>query len=305
MKKNFWHIVTLCSLVLLVVCLFQILQLKQEVQNLRHNLSYEISNMESNMVSNTAHIQTMLEKEASILAKSEWSYGKVNQEDYTIEVKCSVTPKEYDPENTQAVITYEGREVPMELVNGEYIANIPVSLFSDTVIGQVMFLEDGKIRAEGLDWNISPYYDHLPYVHTHFSGGGSGSTEDEAYIWSRQGTLEIYVEKKGADSIMQEAAMIRYIDGKEIERTEIPLEEYAEDLSNILYDLDVNYPIPFGSTQDIYVEFVDENELHYRVQIEHTVIGEDGTPEDDGMMWDSSENVIYDKEGNELYRGYW
>lgn len=121
MKKYFVNIVAVISLVLLFICRVEIKKLREEVQNLQNQVVNEISSMESNMMYNISQMEEILEKEASILAKSSWNYGEFDKENHKIEVKCSVTPKEYDPEKTKAVITYDGNEVPMELQNGAYV----------------------------------------------------------------------------------------------------------------------------------------------------------------------------------------
>ena len=102
MKKNFQNMIIVFMLAVLVGCLFQISSLKRETQNLRNHLGNKISALENSLMNSTGYMETLLEKEASILAKAEWNYGELNREDYAVEISCHITPKEFHPEKTNS-----------------------------------------------------------------------------------------------------------------------------------------------------------------------------------------------------------
>ena len=272
MKKNFQNVIVVFMLIALIGCFGQIASLKREVQNLKNNLSNKISNLENNMMNSTSYIEELLEKEASILAKAEWSYGALNAQDHTVEIICHITPKEYHPENTTASLMIDDQEIAMELLNGEFVGKGEVSLFGETLISKVMFYEGDIIQAEALDWTVMPLYEYIPSVNAYLNGSSTSGKENGKYIWESNGTLEIFVDQKGGTVSPESALLIRCIDEKEVERTEIPLDGNPQNGEAYYHDVNLEYEIPYGSKQELYVEIEDGNGLRYRTLFEYMEI---------------------------------
>lgn len=218
MKKNFQNIMIVFMLIALIGCFLQISALKTEIQNLRNNLGNKISNLETNMMNNIGYIEELMEKEASILAKAEWDYGELNTQDYTVEIICHVTPKEYDPDKTAASVIIGGREIAMELQNGEFVGKEKISLFEETLVPKVMFYEGDVIRAEALEWSITPLYEYIPSVNAYLSGSGTSGKEKGKYIWESQGTMDVFVDQKKGTMVTESETLIRCLNGTEVER---------------------------------------------------------------------------------------
>ncbi len=307
MKKGFSKFITALTVILLIMCWIQMMDLKQQVQNLNNNLNNSISNMQKNLSSNTSYIRDMLEKEASILAKSEWSYDGFDTQTYMVNVKCSVTPKVFDPEITEAFLIYEDREVPMEYENGEYAADIPVYVFKENFeVDQVLLRENGIVRAETLGWSLDPRYEYLSDVYANFSGSTSNEkTGDHAYLIHQDGNVDVEVYKKGNAASIKEIFLLTLLDGKEIERQKLSIDEPAEDVLHGFLQLDKSYEIPYGSTHELWVEVIDQNNLHYQVTIERIQIDEEGKFSDKIDHWNEYETIVSDSGGKVLYKGIW
>ncbi len=240
MKKGFSKIVTIVTVILLIVCLIQIVDLKQQVKNLNNQISNSISMMQSSMSANTSYIQDMLEKEVSILAKSEWSYDGFDAQTYMVNVKCSVTPKVFDPEVTEAILFYEDQEVPMEYKNGAYVAEIPAYIFKDeVVVKQVMFKEGGIARTETLDWYLTLRYECLPDIYANYSGSTSNEKSgDHTYLIHKSGNVDVDVYEKGRSTSIKEAYLLSFLDGKEVERQKLTVDEPAENTLHCYMELE-------------------------------------------------------------------
>ena len=305
MKKNFQNVIVVLMLIALIGCFGQISSLKREMQNLRNNLNNNISNIERNLMNNISYIEELMRKEASILAKAEWSYGELNNQDHTVEIICHITPKEYHPENTTASIMIDNQEIAMELLNGEFVGKGEVSLFGETLVSKTMFYEGDTIQAEALDWTVMPLYEYIPSVNAYLNGNGTSGKENGKYIWKRDGTLEIFVDQKGETVSSETALLIRCIDEIEVERTEIPLDGNPQNGEAYYHDVNLEYEIPYGSKQELYVEIEDGNGLRYRTLFDYMEIDESGAYVDHGSPHDIGEMIIYGKNGEELYRGFW
>ena len=131
MKQRFINILLVINTILLVVCLMQINDLKMELQNLRSNTGNQISNILTNLNNSYSYIEETLTKEASIVSKAEWEFGKIDIKKRTVEVKAYVIPKEYIPNETQAFFLCNGEEVASEYSDGKYEVTMNVPLFED------------------------------------------------------------------------------------------------------------------------------------------------------------------------------
>ena len=304
MKKYFWNIVTVICLGLLVICFFRIARLKQEVQNLRNNVNNQIVSLETNMRANISHMEGLLEKEASILSNAEWNYGAYNREDISVEVQCEITPKEYHPETTKAWIVFNEQEIPLELSNGQYVKSLQVPLFEESMISQVMFEENGVLRAETLYWKFTPLYDYLPEIYAYLVGRSSGNVRNGEYLWTHSGTLEVQWMSKG-NAQVKSMTMVRCLDDESVEQMEIPLDESSQSFSRS-HQVALEYRIPLGSVQDLYVDVVDTDGLRYRVLLTHTEIDKNGARIEVGEYAEQLQDgytIVCDQDGKELYRG--
>ena len=304
MKQRLINIILVINTILLVVCLVQINDLKMELQNMKSNTGYQISNILTNLNNSYSYIEETLAKEASIVSKAEWEFGKLDIKNRTVEVKAYVIPKEYIPNETQVFFLCNDAEVVAEYRDGSYEVTMNVPLFEDVDISAILFKENGMIRAEGLNWVFNPRNELLPFVHAYNYGSvGFGKSKDNENMgtWIFSGDLEIDVAAKYIEEFeIEKAEIIRYIDDKEVERMDITLDAMVAH-NTFSYNWNPTYEIPYGSKQDIFVEVTMHCGLVYRSQISSCGMDEQGNPIEDNEYAGSMEASIYDTDGNLLY----
>ena len=266
MKKNLSQIVSVLACVLLVVCLFQISSLKNEMENLKNNMGNRLSNIEHSVNNIPVSIGSEIERQNSLLASSDWTFGAAKIDARTVAIQCVVVPKEYNPDTTTAALICNGREYPMRLQNGAFSAEIPVSLFEESRVSAVQFEEGGALRTEKLDWYFSPRYDCLPIVYARFSGDSVGRRKDSSFTQRYDGQIGVEVEWRGETVNIQSITLVECMDGKELSRTDVPLnntpfvignahpERRMDNPSQFYYPLKKDVPIPFGSSYEMYVD---------------------------------------------------
>lgn len=110
---------------------------------MKSNTGYQISNILTNLNNSYSYIEETLAKEASIVSKAEWEFGKLDIKTRTVELKASVIPKEYIPNETQAFFLCNDEEVAAEYRDGKYEVTMNVPLFEDVDIAAVLFKENG------------------------------------------------------------------------------------------------------------------------------------------------------------------
>lgn len=318
MKKNILPILTIVSCILTAFCLVQILDLKNQLVNTENNLNNQISYMENSVYDMSRNVNEKLEKEASLLAESHWRYGKLNPDTREVMLECVVTPKEYHPGNTTASIICNDVEYEMLLENGEYIAYVSIPLVEESSVTKVQLKEGDTVRAEALEWYISPRQEFLPEVYANYEGSTKNQVKEKSLSWTFDGELCIQVDHKGGMDTIEEAYLVEIFDGKETKRTKIPLktealkkdrydhaevEGYPEKFGTefFYHSLEKTFKVPFGSTLGLYVDVVDEYGLHYRAPFEGVQVDQKGGTESINDLYWGGEASIYDKDGNLLY----
>ena len=168
----------------------------------------------------------------------------------TVEVKAYVIPKEYQPDVTQAFFLCDDEEVAAEYNNGRYEVIMDVPLFKDVNIPSVFFKENETIRTENLDWVFNPRNELLPLVYAYNAGSvGFGKSKDKENTgtWIFSGDLDINIFAKDREEFeVEKAEIIRYIDGKEVERIDILSNNMIVN-DRFSYDWNPTCEIPYGS----------------------------------------------------------
>ncbi len=151
MKKHLSTIITVAALIIAIVAQFRISALQGEIRQLRNDLNSNISMMQSNHSNAISYMEQLMEKEASILTDTQFSLGDLNIADRTFVLSGSVIPKEHQPGVTEAFLTVNGNQYPMELINGIYTVQLNLPLFEQAKVEKVEFQEGDVIRTETLD----------------------------------------------------------------------------------------------------------------------------------------------------------
>lgn len=304
MKQNVKNILLVINTILLVICLVQIANLRAELQNLSSNTGNQISNILTNLNNSYSYIEEIeekLEENASIISKSEFEFGEIDIKAGTVEVHAYVIPKEYQPDVTQAFFLCGDEEVPAEYVGGKYMVTLKVPLYEDVSISSVIFKESGTIRTESLDWFFNPRNKLLPFVYAQMYGTTSYGKANGMGTWTFSGDVEVDVKAKYVEEFEVEIAeIVRFMDGKEVERFDITLEAMTAH-NTFSYNWNPTYEIPYGSTQELFVDITMKGGMVYRSQISYCRMDEQGNPIEDEGYWENPEGDIYDTEGNLLY----
>jgi len=304
MKQKLKNILLFANTILLVVCLMQLADLRAELQNMRSNTGNQISNILTNLNNSYSYIEETLEENASIVSKSEWEFGEIDIKAGTVEVNAYVIPKEYQPDETRAFFLCGDEEIEADYVGGKYVVTMNLPLFEDVNMPSVIFKENGTVRTGKLDWFFNPRAELLPYVYAYNLGSfrvGKSEEKENVSTWTFSGDVEIDVVGKYRDEFkIDTAEIVRFLDGKEVERFDITLEAMTAH-NTFSYNWNPTYEIPFGSTQELFVDITLKNGMVYRSQISYCRMDEQGTPIEDDGYWENLEASIYDTEGNVLY----
>ena len=333
MKKFVWLMnVVVCFA--LIFCMMKINDLQHQVNNLSNSIYRIDRNLNNDMQNIYSNVQNLLEEESNQLTISDWEYGKIDVENRTAEIICTVVPKEYNPNVTKVKLISDDQEYSMNYDNGKYTVKLNVPLFDIMKIQQVNLIDKGIVRTQEVGWMIEPKAEALLWTYVHFSGEGRGSYGDTAYTWKSTGKVDFNIERKGSFEV-KKIDLIEVMDGKEINRINVDISEegqrkYAEALAkkgqsipeyfsntesvdvvyegtkNFIYPLIKEIVVPNGSEYMLYSDITDGYDLTYRCFVDCISIDKKGNHnevrEDELRMYMfDSAFMIFDSEGNVVY----
>jgi len=313
MRKNWQTIIMVIMCVMLGICMVQIAELREQLISFEHNTYNRLSYVETNVNRIYSGIDEKLEQQARILADSAWSFGEADTADGTVILKCSIAPKEYQPEQTRAVIFCDDVEYPMTLENGSFVAEIPVSLYQEAKISGVELQDGERIRTEKLDWYVNPRYEYLPVVYAQYSGSSTGTartgkqagSQNSAYMKTYSGEIILNIDQKEwtEDHEIKAVTVVECLDDQIVCATEIPKETWKSSGDyHYSWPYEKTITIPFGSTYGVYVDVVDANGLRHRAWIDKERIDVDGNPvKDQYEYWHGAEGSIHEMDGTLVY----
>lgn len=305
MKDKIQTILNVAILIMLVLCFFKINTMQNELTNLRtamHNMNSSVQN-NIGAISNT--VRNELEEANNLLSDSSWNTGGLNIEDSTAILACYVVPKVYNPDITDAALICNGKEVPMTLANGRYIAELTIPLFEETTISSVQFEEKGTIRTQQLNWMINPHYDMVPTAYIHYSGESGHTYKGDNITRYYRGYAEVDFEHKGFTGIMQDAELVTVINGEVVERNNPVMEETHGDeyASHYRTAIEQSFNVQQGDTIEMYMTITDDNGWQYRAVLEDVTIGAKGELIEN-LEHRNAEADIYDANGKLLFEAY-
>ena len=282
--------------IILAVSLVQIHNLKEEMEREIGSLQSQIQSLETSMNSIYNNVDTMLEKEASLLTFSEWNISSIDVDEQIAKIAIEITPKEYQEGMTEAVLMMGSQEYPMQMKDGRYCAELERPLFETSQIDAVVLRDSTYTRTEHLDWSINPRY-ILPEIYANLSGSWSGGTKGEGFIsMSSDCEVHIQVESKGDAAEIKSVQLVHLLDDKVQKRIAIPADEYGE------YSIECkdSYKAPFGSRFEVAAEVVDQYGLIYRCTVHRWETDKDGNLIED-RDWFGRSSAIYSPDGKLLF----
>lgn len=298
MKERIYRIVAIVSCIVSILCLFQIKRLNNELQNLDRNMNNQISAVNSSVNSIYGNIDSLLEKQASILSDFGYEYGKADYKNGIITTHFYISPKEYASEQTKALLSVNGREYDMTYENGTYCVDIDLPLYDNSYDSTVYFYDNGTVRTERVDFCVYPQYDVIPYVYSSF--GGSNSINGNKYNVSGPVDIDINVGDVSAMPEIINAYIIETVNGEIVNKEKVNPEYDHSDGNYIHGQVDIQKSIEAedGNSYGLYIALEDSN-VYYVVMLDGFKI--EGNNVAHRELYSDAD--IYSKDGRLLLRG--
>lgn len=268
------------GVVLICICSANFSEIKDQLSRQEAMQYTNNSSLESSLSSTKADIQSMLDKQASLISDYKISYGKPDAASLKGDITLSVTPKEYS-DGATAVFYLNDQSTVMTRKANTFIGTITV-LMSKRYTASVTFSQNGTNKTETFPEDITYKDRFLGFLYVEMNQRSNEST-------TFSGSLNYYFHSDFSKA--SSAKMVALENGKEIWDKYIA-DPDSEATQAIDFSFDHN---DTGNTYVIYVEVVDADGFFYRSWPlgDPAVSSADSTPGDNIVK-------IYDKNMNEI-----
>ena len=297
--NTLWMLATACLALALVVSVGKISQLSERMESLQTTLNNRIEGLQHTVSGLYVQIEDMLENEANILVSAETEYSPSLLEDGSAGVTVKLLPKVITEETT-VHLDIMGNTYEAEKVGLGYVVELAVGLFEkedhDAIVsvtsGGVTHTQEIYVGTKGLCEK------YLPTVNGNSDGGSSYTFGKYRF----KGKVIVDIINGEESGIVDCRAEVRLnddvVDTFEIELVEIKSGIYTAEL-----EVNKMYSVSKNDLVGIYVVARDELGYVYENIVSLYDIP-DHTDGDNTITTYTNSCVIYDAEGNELYRPY-
>lgn len=287
-------------LVALCVTIYQIAELKEDVQTLKMESRSRFSDLCSQISGISDEMEELLTEQVSILSDAEYVMGQFDPETMTCGINFTIVPKLLT-EDMAVTVTLGNESAELVREGNTFRGTLMLGLFlTEENHPMVGITSDGQTRTEVMEelWIEELWRKVLPSLNA--SMNYYCTQTDKALTVN--GRVELFFDPVVAASNVS-FTKFEYVtlhDGQELSREDVSADVLAlQDLGNGVYrgDFDRTYDSKPGQTLEVYVEATDSLGYIHRYLLIH-LFEEDGDAAQE--VWFGEQ--IYDSEGNLLSR---
>ena len=295
MKKNYLYIIIAGLLVLNIFTISKLNSIESSMNRNVQQIYNEQSNLRNEISSIYSSVDEKLKKQASILDSYDAAFGdELNEDDLTVPVNISVTPKENSESITASLLINNTRYKMLK--NGTtFTASINAYVFDPFEIKVV--LENNSIeKVETIEEYTDLQYKYMLDVSAHFSGSvkyGSGK-----YQYNGDLLINTFGNKNNRP---EKISFLRYINGKLIEENLLYLFSDTSQFDDLTLPLNGDIELSADEKIEMYIIVQDKYGLNYKYSVMADEIDSNGKRVSSRPEWTNGSMVeIKDKNGKIL-----
>lgn len=297
MKRKLEIAVT--ALVLLnIFTLFKLNSIQSSIDNNYVHLRSAVESTNSIINDMTSNINSILDKQDSILASYEITFGDKLNSDLTIPIKISITPKEYT-EGLNASLIINEESVSMQKNASSFITTVNFNIF-EAFQPKIVLEQNGVQKIESFDEHYDEMYQkYILQIH----GGYSGSESYRNGKYSLDGQMDLGVFS-GQTNEPEKISVIYDVNGKTVkeQQVEVPEMNNLEYVTNINVELKELIDLAANDKLSVYAIINDDFGITYKYLFKFIELDGEGNKVNRVPEYTTGTVVeISDKNGNTLY----
>jgi hypothetical protein len=296
MNKKIAPVLIIVLIVLQVISVIRIGYLQNDLNNINNQLTNLISE-QSNQINNIySNIDTMLNRQSSIIDSYDYLFGTADIDKLTIPVTFNITPKE-TKEDTVATLYISGESVIMNKNGTTFTATLPAKIF-DTFEASVVLNDSGVQKTEKLDISENLRDKVFPIVNVRVEGESGivynkkpGEMSGE---YHRKGNLNIDVKPAANNTVtIVKFSLVCEVDGNIV--SEKPIDNTTS------FAIDEKYTLSAGQTLTMTVAATDSFGFIHKSIVDKFALDKNADPVKDIDRFITEDAIITDKDGKILY----
>ena len=303
-KSNIPMLIIVVLVIALVVSFVKISSLESEINQVRSDYSFEVSNLRNEINAIYDNVDEMLEKQASLLSGSEYEYGALNVQDHTVNVHLTIIPKLISENMSVSVSSPSGSFELVKTAEG-FSGDVQVPLFMEDGMLLMTMETVAGTQTEYLT-DISVCYIWSQYLPSLYHCDISGKAVFGEGKYTLNGTLDINLSPVNdtPDVSFEKFVLVTTLNGKQIDSEDITSDvlNYQTHPNGVDYRDDYvrEYSVQEGDELIILLQATDSMGYIHECVI-HNWKEENGASAEALYVGE----VIYDSEGKVLYgKGY-
>lgn len=297
MKKNF-EVAVVALAVLNIFTLFKLYGIENSIDMNFNNLRSSIYGVESRISGITSDIYSALEKQGSILDNYEVVLGDKLNEDLTIPVKVTVTPKEYSEELTVSIFA-DDREISMLRKGTSFAAEFNTNIFGDFLLKAV--LDQGGVKQTE---SLEKYYDMRDKFILQIDGSYLGHESYNLGKYKMNGEVELRISSN-ENNAPEKAYIVYELNGEKIkeQQADIPVIENQDYITRFISTgVSEEFEMKPNDKLIIYAHIEDSYGINYKYIVRLNEINSSNEQVNSMPEWTNGTVIeIKDKKGNVLY----
>lgn len=297
---NLQTVIIVLLLVALCVAIYQIAELKENVQALKMESQSQFSALRDQISGIYANVDGLLREQGSLLSGTDFVMGEPDLEALTCGVEFTIVPKELTDDMTVTVI-FGDASAELTREGDSFRGTLELGMFlPEGGHPMVSLTSDGTTRTQMLEdiWLEELWREVLPGVNAQLNHSYA-KTNDTLTV---NGRLSIYFDPivVASGAYFESFELVTLVNGAETAREDISEEAFAlAELGNGIYSMDFNrtWDTAEGDQIEVYLSARDSLGYEHRTGVFFWYT-------DDGAVAEAviDGEVIYDAEGNRLSR---
>jgi len=297
MKKNL-EVAVVALAVLNIFTLFKLYGIENSIDMNFNNLRSSIYGVESRISGITSDIYSALEKQGSILDSYEVALGEKLNEDLTIPVKVTITPKEYSEELNVSIFAND-KEISMLRKGTSFAAEFNTNIFGELQLKAV--LDQGGVKKTE---SLERYYDMRDKFILQIDGSYFGHGSYNSGKYKMNGEVELRISSN-ENNTPEKAYIVYELNGEKIkeQQADIPFTENHDYITRFISSgVNQEFELKPNDKLMIYAYIEDSYGINYKYIVQLNEINSSNEQVNIMPEWTNGTVVeIKDKNGNVLY----
>lgn len=296
--KKYSNYIIIALLITNIFCLLQINNLKSTMDNNYQQIMSGINSNNNEISSIYSNVNSILEKQSSLLDSYEIEFGDgLDEDSLTVPVKFTIVPKEYSKGLTVS-IQLNDESIILNKKGTSFEATADIDIFH-AFQPKVVISQDGTQKTESIDEYYDLYNKFLLQLDGHYNGSIQYSNGKNIY---KGGSIDLIITNTNYTA-PEKVSIIYDVNGSTFREDEVDISELSNEgytTNHITADIIDEVELSAGEVLTVYANIQDKYGINYKYVVLRNEVDTNGEPVFDSPEWSSGSVVEITRNGKIL-----